>query len=154
MRQRAAAREHCDGRGLHLIEILVCSAILALLFSFMMPAYLNARNNAAVDEASVMAQEWRTLAYGCHLQHPGDPSACLSNASIGFNEAAGKYWNWTPARATYKAVPVPREPIGTDTTIVVSWPSTNAGTLNGESFIVSLNLNTGQAATACVPVGC
>ena len=75
--------------------------------SFMMPAYLNARNNAAVDEASAMAQEWRTLVYGCHLTHPNDPTACLSNTEVGFNETAGKYWNWTPARATYKLIAVP-----------------------------------------------
>ena len=89
MRRRAeatSAERQATGRGFHLIEILVCSAILALLISFMMPAYLNARNNAAVDEASAMAQEWRTLAYGCHLAHPNDPTACLSNTEIGFNE--------------------------------------------------------------------
>ncbi|HLN13080.1 MAG TPA: prepilin-type N-terminal cleavage/methylation domain-containing protein [bacterium] len=157
MRRRAeatSAERQATGRGFHLIEILVCSAILALLVSLMMPAYLNARNNAAVDEASAMAQEWRTLAYGCHLAHPNDATACLSNTEIGFNESAGKYWNWTPARATYKLIAVPSDEGGTDRALVVSWPSADAGILNGETFIVSMNWNTGQAATACVPVGC
>src|SRR5271155_2762080 len=153
-RTRAKRERQATGRGFHLIEILVCSAILALLTSFMMPAYLNARNNAAVDEASAMAQEWRTLVYGCHLAHPADPSACLSNAGIGFSETVGKYWNWTPAKATYTLAAVPGDQGGTDTAIAVSWPSANGGILNGETFIVSLNLHTGQAATACVPICC
>src|SRR5271166_4567898 len=107
MRQRSTGKQsgrQATGRGFHLIEIMVCSAILALLISFMMPAILHARNNAAVDEASAMAQEWRTLVYGCHLTHPADPSACLSNTGVGFNETAGKYWDWTPEKATYKLV--------------------------------------------------
>src|SRR5271169_246181 len=88
--------------GFTLIELVVVAAVLALLVALALPSYLGARNKAAIDEANGMAQEWRSLAYGCYLQTL-DVTQCQSNATIGFNETAGKYWNWvsgTPG-ATY-----------------------------------------------------
>jgi len=140
--------------GFTLIELVVVAAVLALLVALALPSYLGARNKAAIDEANGMAQEWCSLAYGCYLQNL-TVASCTSNGLIGFNEVAGKYWNWTSAStggATYLATSASGVP-----ELTVSWPSNNAGLENGETYTVTMFVsgsNQGQSTSTCLPVGC
>ena len=148
-----SARAHEE--GFTLIELVVVAAVLALLVALALPSYLGARNKAAIDEANGMAQEWRSLAYGCYLQNL-TVNACASNAAIGFNEQAGKYWNWvsgTPG-ATYNVGTVSGT---TAPDLTVSWPSNNVGLENGETYTVTMfvsGTSQGQSTETCLPVGC
>ena len=157
--------ERRRARGSTLIEIVVAIAILALIVTMALPSYLGTRgrgpadadvarsrsNKAAIDEANAMAQQWRSLAYACYLQAQ-NASACASNASIGFGERPGVYWNWTSAAATYAV-----SGAAGSTEITVSWPSSNAGLEQGETYVVTLFLDgvrQGQAVTTCIPGAC
>jgi prepilin-type N-terminal cleavage/methylation domain-containing protein len=141
--------------GFTLIELVVVAAVLALLVALALPSYLGARNKAAIDEANGMAQEWRSLAYGCYLQTL-DVTQCQNNAEIGFNEQAGKYWNWvsgTPG-ATYNVGTVSGT---TAPDLTVSWPSNNVGLENGETYTVTMfvsGTSQGQSTATCIPSGC
>jgi len=73
-------------RGVTLVGLVV-AAVLAL------PAYLGARNKAAIDEADSMTQQWKTLEGGCYLTNEPNFVGCMSNTAIGFNEQPGRYWN-------------------------------------------------------------
>ena len=68
MLNRMARGMRSHESGFTLIEFVVVAAVLALLVALALPSYLGARNKAAIDEANGMAQEWRSLAYGCYLQ--------------------------------------------------------------------------------------
>lgn len=137
--------------GFTLIELVVVAAVLALLVALALPSYLGARNKAAIDEANGMAQEWRSLAYGCYLQYLS-ASSCSSNGAIGFNEVQGKYWDWTSQTAVYNVFTS-----GTAPELAVSWLSLNAGLENGETYEVTMfvsGTNQGQSTSTCVPSGC
>jgi len=79
-------------RGFTLLETIVVAAILFLLISLTLPSSLGGRNKAALDEANTMANQWRTLAWGCYLQ-TSNAAACANNATIGFSEHPGRYWD-------------------------------------------------------------
>jgi len=144
-------------RGFTAVEIVVVAAVLAFLVSVALPAYLSVRNKAAIDEANSMAQEWRTFTYGCYLKDPtmGD---CTSNAVVGFREKAGKYWDYSSGSAVYNVFAIFTASATTYAMgVSVSWPSTNAGLENGETYVVSIFLSgsgAGQGATRCLPNDC
>ena len=142
-------------RGFTLIELVVVAAVLALLVALALPSYLGARNKAAQDEANGMAQEWRSLAYGCYLQQLNNyTSMCDTDALIGFNEQEGKYWNWTAvATGTSPADAYSTQQTATGSELVVSWGSLNAGLENGATFVVTMFVSgtlQGQSQTSCV----
>jgi len=60
-------RAHGEERGFTLIDLVLVAAVLALLGALALPSYLGARNKAAIRETNGMAQQWRSLAYGCYL---------------------------------------------------------------------------------------
>jgi prepilin-type N-terminal cleavage/methylation domain-containing protein len=141
--------------GFTLIELVVVAAVLALLVALALPSYLGARNKAAIDEANGMAQQWRSLAYGCYLQQL-TASACNSDNAIGFNEQPGKYWNWT-ASPTANGTIGDQYAAGPTSTIVVSWASLNNGLEMNETYIVSMFVSgsqQGQSQATCIPKQC
>jgi len=153
--RRYVRSAHTQARGFTLIELVVVAAVLALLVALALPSYLGARNKAAVDEANYMAQEWRSLVYGCYLRFISG-TACASDAAIGFQEQPGKYWNWTPS-ASANGGPDVYNLSATAGTLTVSWPSLNNGLENNETYVVTVFLtgsNTGQATGSCIPNGC
>lgn len=93
-------RDASGTRGFTLIELVVVSAVLALLVAVALPSYLGVRSKAALDEANEMANEWKALAWACYLQ-TSDVTQCTSNAAIGFTEQNGRYWNWVSGSAVY-----------------------------------------------------
>ena len=147
---------HRGERGFTLIELIVVAAVLSLLVALALPSYLGARKQAAIDEANTMADEWKGLEWGCYLQNGLNLPPCLGNAAIGFDEQPGKYWNWSTS-ATYSDV-ITASGGGKALEVTVSWPSTNAGLEDGETFVVDLiisaSVNVGQATTSCLPNAC
>jgi len=165
-----AQHVHGHRRGFTLIELVIAIAVLALLVTIAIPSYLGTRNNkgplnvanstsnkAAIDEANNMAEQWRSLAYGCYLQTLS-ASSCATNAAIGFGDRPGKYWNWTsaPANGVGAASYAVIDNAGV-TGLAVSWPSSDAGLERGETYVATLFTSgprQGQLTTTCVPAGC
>jgi len=163
-------RAHGQHRGFTLIELVIAIAVLALLVTLAIPSYLGTRNNkgplnvanstsnkAAIDEANNMAEQWRSLAYGCYLQTLS-ASSCATNAAIGFGDRPGTYWNWTsaPANGAGAASYAVHEDAGV-TELTVSWPSSDAGLERGETYVATLftaGPRQGQVTTTCVPTSC
>jgi len=145
-------------RGFTLIELVVVAAVLALLVALALPSYLGARNKAAIDEANGMAQQWRSLAYGCYLQFLATyPTSCDSDSQIGFNEQPGKYWNWTASATGAGIIGDVYSANAVSGTLAVSWASLNAGLENGETYLVTMFVSgsqQGQSAATCIPNGC
>jgi len=142
--------------GFTLIELVVVAAVLALLVALALPSYLGARNKAAIDEANGMAQEWRSLAYGCYLQYI-TATSCNSNGSIGFNEQPGKYWNWTSTATAGGIIAAAYNVSATSGSVSVSWASLNAGLENGQTYVITMFVSgsqQGQSAATCLPVAC
>jgi len=143
-------------RGFTLIELVVVAAVLALLVALALPSYLGARNKAAIDEANGMAQEWRSLTYGCYLQYI-NVALCASNSAVGFNEQPGKYWNWTASATGAGIIAAVYNTNAVSGTVAVSWASLNAGLENGETYTVTMFVSgstQGQSTTSCLPNGC
>ena len=95
-----------DESGFTWMELLIASAILALLVAIMLPSYLGARNAAAIAEGNTMAKEWAALEYSCYQQNTF-PSLvtttginCFTNTAIGFTEPNGKFWRFTTGTGT------------------------------------------------------
>lgn len=155
--RRYARSAHTRAHGFTLIELVVVAAILALLVALALPSYLGARNKAAVDEANGMAEQWRTLAYGCYLTFIS-ATACQSDSAIGFREQPGKYWNWTATATAGGVGPDVYGLSATGGTLSVSWPSLNTkGLENGETYVVTVVVTgsqTGQSTGTCIPTGC
>jgi len=149
-------RSRHQEQGFTLIELVVVAAVLALLVALALPSYLGARNKAALDEASGMAQQWRTLAYGCYLQQLIlYPSLCNSDALIGFSEQPGKYWNWTASPTGAGIIADVYSFNAASGTLLVSWASLNNGLENGATFVVTMFVSgtqQGQSQTTCI--GC
>ena len=140
--------------GFTLIELVVVAAVLALLVALALPSYLGARNKAAIDEANGMAQEWRSLVYGCYLQYI-TASLCNSDSQIGFVEQPGKYWNWTAT--TTNGIIGDQYAANPTSTIVVSWASLNNGLEMNQTYLVSMFVSgsqQGQSQATCIPKGC
>jgi prepilin-type N-terminal cleavage/methylation domain-containing protein len=141
-----------EERGFTFIELVMATVILGLLVALALPAYIGARSRAAQDEANHMANEWKSLAWGCYLQ-TSDVTQCESNTQIGFSEQPGQYWNWSLS-ATYQVVTSASANIG----LTVSWPATGrAGLEQGQTYTVTLfvsETNPGQATSTCIPQQC
>jgi len=143
-------------RGFTLIELVVVAAVLALLVALALPSYLGARNKAAIDEANGMAQQWRTLAYGCYLQF-ATATACQTDGSIGFQEQPGRYWNWTATATGGGIIGDVYNVSATNGNVSVSWASLNAGLENGQTYVVTMFVSgsqAGQSQATCLPVAC
>ena len=96
----AALNKHLRGeQGFTLIELIVVLFILGLLIAVALPSYNQARQTAARDEARVLGQEWRTLAWACYLTQ-GVTGTCGSDSAIGFSEA-GTNWNFATSTGAY-----------------------------------------------------
>jgi len=143
--------------GFTMLELLVASAVIALLVALALPAYLGARDKAAIDEGNSMADQWRTLVWGCYLQNTNNWGSCTSDSAIGFSETPGKYWNWTSGSDSYRTV-VLGATASTALGIQVWWPSMNNGLEIGETFVVTIPVNgnegLSQAVTNCIPYNC
>jgi type IV pilus assembly protein PilA len=91
-----------NNRGFTLIELVVVLAILGLLIALALPNYSGARATAAKDEARVIGQEWRTLAWGCQIgKTTQSVNQCNSDAAVGFTETNVTNWDFTTTTAAY-----------------------------------------------------
>jgi len=143
--------------GFTLAELAAAVAILILLVALAIPAYMTARNKAAVAEANAMAQEWGRLVWSCWLQNtsvvPSFISSttgnCLTAGQVGFGEPNGKYWAFASSSAgTFTLI---------TNTVTVKWPSTNAGLENGETYVASVFVggpSPSQVTGTCTPNSC
>jgi len=142
-----------EERGFTFIELVMVTVVLGLLVALALPAYLGTRSKAATDEANHMANEWKSLAWGCYLQYQS-ASSCDSNTAIGFSEQIGRYWNWVSP--TYGVGPTVLS--GSDVGLTVSWPATGYGGIEvGQTYTVTLFISSteqGQATSTCIPTGC
>ncbi len=152
-----------DDSGFTWMELLIASAILALLVAVMLPSYLGARNAAAIAEGNAMAKEWAALEYSCYQQNTF-PSLvtttginCFTNTAIGFTEPNGKFWRFTTGTGTSPYIQSASTTASGLGQAMVSFPSTNAGLENGETFTVTVFLTGSTRDTVtmtCIPKAC
>jgi len=75
--------------GFTLIELVVSLAILGILITLALPAYVSARKNAYRGEADNVLQEIKTLEWSYYQEYN---LFDVSGASIGFAAPGGMHW--------------------------------------------------------------
>ena len=163
MQSRRHAHPMANERGFTLIELVAVTALLAFLVAAALPSYLGVRNQSAIAEGNAIGKEWAALEYSCYEQNVYPTLVtttginCFTNTAIGFTEPNGRYWRFNNGTGTSLYIQSASTTASGLGSAMVSFPSTNVGLEDGETFTVTLFL-TGSSrdtvTTSCIPKHC